>query len=121
MHIILSPCSTRQDDRDQGHGFKFDITTPHSWLYIVAADGTNWSFESEGPGALARAGLHHSTLKVGDKVEVTTHPMRDRANVGSDAQRDHRGRRRLQHLPEPPGRRRRSTKMKRNGRAAASK
>lgn len=62
---------------------KFDITTPHSWLYIVAADGTNWSFESEGPGALARAGLHHSTLKLGDKVEVTTHPMRDRANVGS--------------------------------------
>ena len=62
---------------------KFDITTPHSWLYIVAADGTHWSFESEGPGALARAGLHHSTLKVGDKVEVTTHPMRDRANVGS--------------------------------------
>jgi hypothetical protein len=62
---------------------KFDITTPHSWLYIVAADGANWSFESEGPGALAHAGIHRSTLKVGDKVEVTTHPMRDRPNVGS--------------------------------------
>lgn len=62
---------------------KFDITTPHSWLYIVAEDGANWSFESEGPGALAKAGLHHSTLKEGDKVQVTTHPMRDRPNVGS--------------------------------------
>lgn len=67
----------------QGTISKFDITTPHSWLYIVAADGTNWSFESEGPGALAHAGIHRSTLQVGDKVEVTTHPMRERANVGS--------------------------------------
>jgi len=67
----------------KGTVFKFDITTPHSWLYIVAADGTRWSFESEGPGALAHAGLHRSTLKVGDKVEVTTHPMRDGRNVGS--------------------------------------
>ena len=62
---------------------KLDITTPHSWLYIVTDDETHWSFESEGPGALAHAGSHRSTLKVGDKVEVTTHPMRDRANVGS--------------------------------------
>jgi hypothetical protein len=67
----------------QGTVAKFDITTPHSWLYLLDPDGTKWSFESEGPGALQRAGVTRSTVKVGDKVEVTMHPMRDRPNVGS--------------------------------------
>jgi hypothetical protein len=67
----------------QGTVAKFDITTPHSWLYLLDAAGARWSLESEGPGALKRAGVTRGSVKVGDKIEVTLHPMRDRPNVGS--------------------------------------
>ncbi len=64
----------------------FQYTNPHSWLIVVAAgaDGkeTLWSFETEGPSTLERAGIKRSSLQAGDKVSVTTHPMKDGRTAG---------------------------------------
>jgi hypothetical protein len=64
----------------------FQYTNPHSWLIItVEADGktTDWSFESEGPSTLLRAGIKKSSLPIGDKVTVKAMPMRDGRPAGS--------------------------------------
>ena len=59
----------------------FQYTNPHSWLIVTVseADGktTDWSFESEGPSTLLRAGITKSSLPIGDKVTVKGMPMRD--------------------------------------------
>ena len=70
----------------QGTVKDFQYTNPHSWLIIVArgADGKDveWSFETEGPSTLLRAGIKKSSIQMGDKVSMTTHPMRDGRPAG---------------------------------------
>lgn len=71
----------------QGTVKDFQYTNPHSWLIISVpnTDGTqvDWSFESEGPSTLLRAGIRRSSLVAGEKVTVRTHPMRDGRPGGS--------------------------------------
>ena len=65
---------------------EFQYTNPHSWLIVVApgADGADaeWSFEAEGPSTLERAGVKRSSLQVGDKISVKSHPMKDGRPAG---------------------------------------
>ncbi len=65
----------------------FQYTNPHSWVIVtaMAPDGkqTEWSFESEGPSTLLRAGIKHSSINAGDKVTATAFPMRDGRPAGS--------------------------------------
>ena len=60
---------------------EFQYTNPHSWLPIdvKGEDGkvTTWGFEAEGPSTLTRSGIHVSDFKVGTKVTMTGHPMKD--------------------------------------------
>lgn len=64
----------------------FQYTNPHSWLIVVArgSDGKDveWSFETEGPSSLLRAGIKKSSVQVGDKISMTTHPMKDGRPAG---------------------------------------
>jgi Family of unknown function (DUF6152) len=59
----------------------FQNTNPHSWLQVMVVDKagkqTLWSFENEGPSTLLRMGIKGSTFKLGDKVTLVGHPMRD--------------------------------------------
>lgn len=63
------------------------FTNPHVWLQIMVADGkggqTEWSIESGAPGMMLRNGWKPSTLKPGDKVKLTMHPMRNGNPGGS--------------------------------------
>jgi hypothetical protein len=65
----------------------FQYTNPHSWLIVVTPgpDGKDivWSFETEGPSTLERAGIKRSSLQAGDKVSVKTHPMKDGRTAGT--------------------------------------
>ena len=60
---------------------EWQLTNPHSWLLVAVTgkDGkvTVWGFEAEGPSTLARAGIRPSDLKVGTKLKISGHPMRD--------------------------------------------
>jgi hypothetical protein len=60
---------------------RFEYTNPHSWLLVDVKnkDGsvTTWGFEAEGPSTLQRAGIRPSDFKVGTKLKITGHPMKD--------------------------------------------
>jgi hypothetical protein len=63
-------------------------TNPHIWLQVLVMDektGTpvEWSIEGGSPNGLARAGWKRSSIKAGDAVEVTIHPLKDGTNGGS--------------------------------------
>ena len=63
------------------------FTNPHVWLQIMVKDDkgteTEWSIESGAPGMMLRNGWKPSTLKAGDKVTLTMHPLRNGKPGGS--------------------------------------
>ncbi len=63
------------------------FTNPHVWLQILVTDDkgveTEWSIESGAPGMMLRNGWKPSTLKPGDKVTLTMHPLRNGKPGGS--------------------------------------
>ena len=63
------------------------FTNPHVWLQILVRDDkgveTEWSIESGAPGMMLRNGWKPSTLKAGDKVTLTMHPLRNGNPGGS--------------------------------------
>jgi hypothetical protein len=63
-------------------------TNPHIWLQVIVMDektGTpvEWSIEGGSPNGLARTGWRRNSIKAGDSVEVTIHPLKDGTNGGS--------------------------------------
>jgi hypothetical protein len=65
---------------------QFELVNPHTWLHLAIAndkgDVTTWSFEGGSVLQLARLGWSMDTFKVGDKVEVGFHPMKDGSRGG---------------------------------------
>jgi Family of unknown function (DUF6152) len=63
------------------------FTNPHVWLQILVKDenglDVEWSIESGAPGMMLRNGWKPSTLKSGDKVTLTMHPLRNGKPGGS--------------------------------------
>ena len=73
-------------DRTKQSEFKGTVksflwTNPHSLLIVsvAGADGTmdDYHIEMNGPGYLVRNGWKRDSLKPGDKITVTVHPLRD--------------------------------------------
>jgi len=66
---------------------EFQWTNPHAWVQILVKgeDGkvVEWSIEGNSPSVLARQGWTKRSLKTGDAVTVTIHPMRDGSTGGS--------------------------------------
>jgi hypothetical protein len=54
---------------------------PHSWIYVSRRDAAGkeqlWALEGGGPQGLRRLESEGKGLKVGDKVKVRCHPLRD--------------------------------------------
>jgi hypothetical protein len=72
-------------DRDKkvelvGTIVNFSWSNPHSWIEIDvpnANGGTErWGVECNSPNTMARTGWRSTTLKPGDQVTVTVHPLR---------------------------------------------
>jgi hypothetical protein len=66
---------------------EFEWVNPHSWIHVMvlgtAGTPEEWAFEMGSPGQLAAHGWTKDTVKVGDKVSVTFHPMKDGSHGGS--------------------------------------
>ena len=63
----------------------FQWTNPHCWIQVLVSDerGTSeWSVEMGAPMELYRGGWRPRTLKTGDRITVTIHPMRDGTRGG---------------------------------------
>jgi hypothetical protein len=66
---------------------QYQFANPHVWIEMLVPDKkgreVQWSIEGEGPAIMARMGLGPSVLKVGDKVKIRAHPLRDGRPGGS--------------------------------------
>lgn len=65
----------------------FAWTNPHSWIEIDVPNtsgGTDtWGVECNSPNNLARMGWRSTSLKPGDKVTISIHPLRSGEHGGS--------------------------------------
>ena len=65
---------------------EFQWTSPHCYIQLLAgadhATPQEWSLEMGAPIYLYRLGWRPSTVKVGDKITVSLHPLRDGTHGG---------------------------------------
>jgi len=70
----------------EGTVVSFEMINPHSWLYIMTKDASGktaeWALEMGGSGAMTRAGWQRDTVKAGDTITVTIHPLKDGTHGG---------------------------------------
>jgi|HubBroStandDraft_2_1064218.scaffolds.fasta_scaffold372682_2 hypothetical protein len=66
---------------------RFDLTNPHSWIYIdvKGADGkiATWGFETASLISLYRKGFKKDTLKVGESVTIEGFLAKDGTHTGN--------------------------------------
>lgn len=67
---------------------QFDWTNPHTFIWLQVPEGANganvrYGFEGMSPNYLGRRGWSKSTLKPGDKITVTYHPLKDGSKGGT--------------------------------------
>ena len=63
-------------------------TNPHIWVEVMVkspetGQDVQWSIEGGSPNGLNRAGWKRSSIKAGDAIEVTIHPLKDGSHGGS--------------------------------------
>ena len=58
-------------------------TSPHTWLFVVASDGTKYSIEGGNPGVMRRQGFAKGTVSPGDKITVWMAPLKSGEKGGS--------------------------------------
>lgn len=66
---------------------KLEWTNPHIWLWIVVDDGKGgtrtWGLEGPAPGQASRLGFAKRSVNPGDKIVVSTRPLKDGRPGGS--------------------------------------
>jgi Family of unknown function (DUF6152) len=71
----------------QGTVKEFEWRNPHAWLRVLVDNEKSgnpvlWSFELSSPGRLVPMGMRGDSVKAGDAVLVTFHPMKDGTRGG---------------------------------------
>ena len=71
----------------QGTVKEFEWVNPHSWLRIMVQDEktgqlAQWALELSSPARLKRMGMSQDSVKAGDTVSVTFHPLKDGGRGG---------------------------------------
>ena len=66
---------------------EFEWVNPHSWLRVTVDDKATgrpaqWAFEMGSPGQQAAKGWKPDSVKPGDKVTVSFHPLKDGSRGG---------------------------------------
>ena len=67
---------------------EFEWVNPHAWLRFMVTDEKTggkpvmWAIELSSPSRLVTMGMRADSVKPGDAVSVTFHPMRDGARGG---------------------------------------
>ncbi len=58
-------------------------TSPHTWLFAVAANGDKYSIEGGNPGLMRRQGFTKGSMQPGMKVTVYIAPLRNGQKGGA--------------------------------------
>lgn len=70
----------------EGTVIKLEWSNPHCWLFLASGpsdtDAVNYGFEMTSVGEMTRRGWTKTSVKPGDKVKVTFHPVRDGRPAG---------------------------------------
>ena len=71
----------------QGTVKEFEWVNPHAWLRVMVNDEKTgrpalWALELSSPSRLVTMGMRADSVKPGDEVSVTFHPMRDGSRGG---------------------------------------
>ncbi|MBT2186143.1 DUF6152 family protein [Sphingobium nicotianae] len=86
-HHSFAMFDMKKDVTAEGVVTDFRWTNPHAWMHVDMADksGTraNWALEMTSPNNLVLSGWRRSSLKPGDKVTVTYHPLLNGKTGGS--------------------------------------
>ena len=66
---------------------EFEWTNPHAWLRVMVQDQASgkqlqWALEMGSPGQQAQRGWKPDSVKPGDKVTITLHPLKDGSRGG---------------------------------------
>jgi hypothetical protein len=66
---------------------EFEWANPHCWIHIVAVDEksgrlADWSFEMGSVAQIAAQGWKRDSVKPGDKITITMHPLKDGSRGG---------------------------------------
>jgi len=80
-HHSAAPFDMNKEIELKGMVKEVQWTNPHAWIQVNVPDDkgsvVEWSFETEGPNVLTRAGIYRNTLTPGDMVTVKGHPLKD--------------------------------------------
>jgi hypothetical protein len=70
----------------EGTIVKLEWSNPHCWLFLASGpsdtEAVNYGFEMTSVGEMTRRGWTKASVKPGDKVKVTFHPVRDGRPAG---------------------------------------
>ncbi len=68
----------------EGTVTEIHLINPHSWVYMEVRNAKGepelWSLEATGPRGIEARGIKRDDVKVGDKIKVRCHRLRDNAN-----------------------------------------
>ncbi|HTR38680.1 MAG TPA: DUF6152 family protein [Bryobacteraceae bacterium] len=68
---------------------KFDLSNPHSWIYLDAKDANgeivHWAFETGSAAVLYKRGFRKDTIKPGMEITITGYGAKDNSHT-ADAQ-----------------------------------
>ena len=68
----------------EGKVTELHLLVPHSWLYVEVKDAkgeaTVWAMEATGYAGLQRVGVKREDIKLGDRVSVRCHLLKDGSN-----------------------------------------
>jgi hypothetical protein len=86
-HHSFAMFDMKKEATVQGVVTDFRWTNPHAWMLVDApgpnGSKVNWSFEMTSPNNLVLSGWRRSSLKPGDKVTVTYHPLQNGKSGGA--------------------------------------
>jgi hypothetical protein len=86
-HHSFSMFDAQQTVTLDGTVKEFEWVNPHSWLRVVVNDKNTgqpavWVLELSSPSRLVTMGLRADSMKAGDAVSVTFHPLRNGSRGG---------------------------------------
>ena len=86
-HHSFAPFDMAKTDSLSGVVKEVQWTNPHCWIQLIVTDASGkaveWSIEANSPSSLVRQGWKPKTLKAGDQISVSLHPLRDGRPGGS--------------------------------------
>ena len=66
---------------------EYQFVAPHSWISLIVPDDkggeARWDIEGATASRMAAQGITPQRLRIGDKITVRAHPLRDGRNGGS--------------------------------------